>query len=928
MAIKVAIQGGRDLRIPGSNQGTGAGKRNYLTALGGAPFSGSDVVGHWRAAWVRLPTSYAGNGATAILGYDAANTAVFSGTTDTSLRIPQAGYSTVAATQRRPRINYASGSSTPAYSGGSGGSSAAANEGDWPSTQSQLPLASATPLASEAVLVIDGVMNVGSNASPSWRNFICICRNGGTPETYVAATATTANWLTNTTGRLLTQIFVAQGSSGTIRTVVGTVLEHVALVVGDFPWDTANNPSSGAAGVGRPHHDAIAALAGSGANAFKTYATLVSDMNAGTLPYSNLPSNRGQGKADVRYWYKLTNLATGLSNSGSVASVDLVPTDGGSANAAGLVDEATIAPAHWTAGAIAPTINPYVVKGIGGRGTRARTFAGTYDAVSTTALQRRWEVEATGTAVPGFDWGGSLTLSSGNWTCSDTLPEGGPYRLRVRDANLTTLEAASSGDWLVGVVVWLHGQSGIEQFAMGEPDAAPGVNRLGVAASAGVQAAMVKLNDQRGGTSSGYVRPTPGWWRVVGGTTPAVGQGLVRMANEWNVHNPGVPLIVVNMAINGVGQQNWIDNTAVPSGHASWTLMGPTTLAEPGASDGSASGVMNYYGYLMGGHADVHLMMWPTIVTTQAGRAAYTAAIDARLPNAPNAPWGIFPIWRMSVEAASYGAINYRSRCLDLVDELGSRGVLMPCFSDHLASNSGSLHPAYHSNATAGGGGSPSSDQNEVGQARIGRGLGRSVAWFYNRKIKAHGPRVIGPWFTDGTRTSIQIELGRKVRTLNAAAIAAELFWISQDGGSTWTNTGFTVALDASGTRAVLTSTGAAFNASVTRVDYARDWPFATIAQQADEATLNERRFDGLLYDNQNHRGGTNLIAQAGNPLQGINRHPATGGITSGVAVTTRGDARLVATERFAGARTVSVRLMAADGVTVLREKALAITAS
>ena len=465
MAIRNAIQGGRDLRIPGTNPGTGAGKRNYLTALGGAPFSGTDVVGHWRAAWVRLPGSYALNGATAILGYDAANTASFSGTTDTSLRIPQAGYTAVPAAQRRPRINYSSGSGTPAFSGGGGGSSAAANEGDWPNTLAQLPLAAATPLPSDAVLVIDGVMNVGSNASPAWRNFIVICPNGGSPQTYVAATATTAGWLTNTTGRLLFQIFVAQGVSGTIRTAVDTVLEHAALVTGDFPWDTANNPTAGAAGVGRPHHDAIAALAGSGGNPFLTYETLVSAMNAGMLPFANQPANRGQGKARMDYWYRLTNLATGLENSGVVASVTLVPTDGGSANAAGLANENTIVPAHWSP-VVAPTITAMVVRFQGGRGARALVRTGTYGG-TTTALERRWlygtgAVNGTpGQVVSGFDWAViGISLAAGTFTCTTMLPVGGPYTLEVRDVNNAANAAVPLTGNIVGTIVTLWGQSG------------------------------------------------------------------------------------------------------------------------------------------------------------------------------------------------------------------------------------------------------------------------------------------------------------------------------------------------------------------------------------------------------------------------------------------------------------------------------------
>ncbi|MBU6167372.1 MAG: hypothetical protein KGQ52_14765, partial [Alphaproteobacteria bacterium] len=63
-----------------------------------------------------------------------------------------------------------------------------------------------------------------------------------------------------------------------------------------------------------------------------------------------------------------------------------------------------------------------------------------------------------------------------------------------------------------------------------------------------------------------------------------------------------------------------------------------------------------------------------------------------------------------------------------------------------------------------------------------------------------------------------------------------------------------------------------------------------------------------------------------GNPCQGTNR---TGTGSAGVAVAARGPAKLVANgERWTGSRSVTVRMMAADGVTILRERTLAITAS
>jgi hypothetical protein len=191
--------------------------------------------------------------------------------------------------------------------------------------------------------------------------------------------------------------------------------------------------------------------------------------------------------------------------------------------------------------------------------------------------------------------------------------------------------------------------------------------------------------------------------------------------------------------------------------------------------------------------------------------------------------------------------------------------------------------------------------------------------------VKAHGPRLVSAWFEDGARTKIHLELARASRTINGAALYAGQFWISTDNGVTFANTGFTAALSSDGTRAILTSTGAAWPASNVRAEIHYYMPFGP-NELATEANA-ETALHGLLYDNQTHRGGLNLAAgvRPGNPLQGTCRN---GVGNAGVPVQARGSARLVATEKFAGSRSVTVRLMAADGVTVLREKALAITAS
>jgi hypothetical protein len=300
------------------------------------------------------------------------------------------------------------------------------------------------------------------------------------------------------------------------------------------------------------------------------------------------------------------------------------------------------------------------------------------------------------------------------------------------------------------------------------------------------------------------------------------------------------------------------------------------------------------------------------------------AAIDARFSNSPSAPWIVFPPWRGHRNPVDQAAnVTKRFEHIQFFEALGARGILASCWLDTVMAASSSLHAA-HGDPAGTPGFAPVPDTNRVGASRITAGIARWLARASNQDVKAGGPRLVAAWFRDGTRTVIEIDLGRQVRILNGAAIA-NLFWISTSNGTAWSQSGFTVALDASGTRAVLTSTGGAWPATDVRVDYGRDWPFGP-AVNVDEANT-ERLADGLLYDNQQHRGGINFAvgSRAGNPLVGTNR---TGAGVAGVPVAARGNAKLFATERWTGTRNVTVRMIAADGVTVLREKTLAITGS
>ncbi len=299
MAIRVATAGQSDLRL--SAQST---KRNFTTALTGGPFSG-DVVGHWRAVFVRLPAGYGAlNQRFAIMGWDSGAAGSFSTTQDWCIRIPGGQASTTPPTSLRLQV--LDNSTAAAWTGSEGNID----------TIPQF-------VSGTVYLVATGVSNVGTNASPVWRSWAAVCPVGGSPSTQVAATATSAGFLSGTTQRIFNQVFTRLS---TVRTPPDVALEEVAYVTGDFPWDTANS---------RPHHDALQALAAAGSNSFLTYEGLLAAQNAGTLPYANCR----QGKGRAEYRFTLRNLAQGLTNSGAIAG-DL--SEQGSIG--GLADVASIAP--------------------------------------------------------------------------------------------------------------------------------------------------------------------------------------------------------------------------------------------------------------------------------------------------------------------------------------------------------------------------------------------------------------------------------------------------------------------------------------------------------------------------------------------------------------------------------------------------------
>lgn len=256
--------------------------------------------------------------------------------------------------------------------------------------------------------------------------------------------------------------------------------------------------------------------------------------------------------------------------------------------------------------------------------------------------------------------------------------------------------------------------------------------------------------------------------------------------------------------------------------------------------------------------------------------------------------------------------------------QLGQRGYLGPHWADATTDGLVTQHPAYI--------GSPVGDAEQLGVARLGRGMGRAAARMFNQTVNATF-RILGAW-TDNSCATINIELGRPGRTLNSAAVHVPAIWVSTDNGVNWTRgngTNFTAALGGpNNTRLVVTAGSgvaatweAARVAGNLRVDYVRRWPFSPAETLPDtNDTPNIPRFDGLIYDAGTWRGRP-TGGGAGNVLSGTNR---TGAGIAGVPVVLKGAFKLVTFERMNGVRSVTIRMRLASDNSILATRTLNIT--
>jgi hypothetical protein len=894
MAIRASKAGITHLRTFNGPTATSITKEfNYNSVR---PIAGVDMLaGFWQAAFVQLPAGFSGAGASVMMGATAfTSPGAFAVATAHGIRV--AGPSSGAAANRT-RAGFTS--------------KGPANEVDV-----GLDLASPLPplVLGRPYLFIWGANHLEHLGSPQWRGWLLTAdTTTGAIVCSVDVDLPAAGWLSGTSTQLLRHIFLAEGTAAD-RTQLDTIIEHVCLVNGEFPWDTLNDPTAGQTGVGRPHYDAVHALLGrntSGplpAGQELDYGQLVQAQNAGTLTYANLVAGRG----NLDHWWTLENLTAGLVNRSFTNKTLTLVQQNFNGDVDGLADIARISPAHFRSAPVAatpPVITPLRQKFFGGRGLLPCVVSGTH----TGNVERRWVLAGTGTPVAGFDWA-VRTATGGAWSTSDVLPPGN-YDLQVRDVADGSLLTALN-DILVGTKLLMHGQSGMALSLFNGP-----LNPQNIPVASGAQGLFVDLLNDNAGTG-GYARPTFSQTRMVGGTTPAQPYCAILMLNEWNTHNPGHPLFVGVMAVAGTFMADWANNSVVEGGN--WTFLG--AVGEPGPSSAGTVGLVGYWAWLLDQQIDGHMMMWhPNFAGAATGsgsRDAYRDAIDGRFVHSTSEPWMFLPSWRTHVASPQVGTngIQVWNRAALFADQLGARGYLGPQWTDIVSEKDNDLHPAFD------GVGSLVSDANHIGAGAAARGHGRAAARLFNQDVNAIF-RLGGVW-TDNACATLNVELGRKGRTLNGAAIAATVFWFSTDNGVTWTRgngTNFTAAFDATATRVVLTAGAgvaatweAARAAGNLRIDYAREWPFdfTVNANEANSPALLE----GLIYDSATYRGRKNLTPAAGNVLQGT---VLIGAGVAGVPVTVKGNPKLVTTERMSGNRSVTVRMRRVSDDAVLATRTL-----
>ena len=816
----------------------------------------TDGVGWWAGMMVRLPPSMPFNVVYSMLvrQVNISGDSGFTGAGDSNV----AWCGNIGTPIRTPQVRHGTGI---------GGTLIPAN----PEADARLSTLTSPPDAGADYMLVWGLTNRGTPAAQDWVWFLAMCPIGGTAPTGYCRTwslGPTFPGIGNTIA-WFDEMFVT-GASSARRTPAGFGFEHLFVIRGEAPWDTTNN---------RFDQAAIESLANGTAN-----CEGAAILNGGqllhwwTLRSMSLPNRtcRVTGRIWASESYDGTNF---------------------------IVDGTVIGQGEWLDAETVTIGDAWRTKEVwGGRGTLTVPYSGTY--TGGTGVERRW-VEAVSKAPlqgPLGQWTQVQNWGSGQWSeTRDVLPWSGPncteYELQVRQIGASGT-AEKRGLW-IGTHVLNNGQSGAE-LIFNTPN-----NFLNITAPAGCVGEMLDLDNQSAGTQSSYIQPTPRIWFVEGAVTPPnVHHGFLLFLREWQKRGQG-PVQVINLAYAGTGPSQFYNADPAP-GPGGWTLRGQVYgLAPPtGPLDATGVGFSSMLAFLARRTADLATLMWtPGLGVSQTPDLGnnYEAMIDEIFNNGPPVPWIVFPIWRNGREPQDMGgSIAHRNTHIVWALDNPARRYLAPYLPDIAMETTGNGHPAGGANNN--GPDHPTiktvSDSNIVGSGRLGATIGALCAeWFHQSSSnprKLWGPRVLKAHFVDGTRTAIDVEVGRRVGTLNGAAPLAEVWFVSTDNGTTWTRlSAADTTVTIVGTKVRLTRTSGSWPANNVRVSLYRENPWHQLFNSDAGQTAPplgewafERYADGLLYDmDRGDRGGM-AGAEAGWPLSILQ--------LDGVPVTARDNVRRV----------------------------------
>lgn len=289
-----------------------------------------------------------------------------------------------------------------------------------------------------------------------------------------------------------------------------------------------------------------------------------------------------------------------------------------------------------------------------------------------------------------------IKVIAGTFTGTLSVPQGGWYKLKAIDSRQSGVNAIGSNRFGVGVVVGMAGQSNMNGLMTGTADYPLG-SPLAVEYQAGTYRRIGNIND-------GY--PPGTLWPTYGTFTASTnrGDGYVHLANLLSSGLGGIPVCLVNRAVNGSSITSW--------------QSGQTNLSTLASEIAAAGGDMELFLWLQG-ESDAASMSKATYKTNLGNVHALTRAMTPRA--AADFHFGV-----ISLGVGSYlGSVE------------GDFGKIRAAHVEYSAENTGAFHAASaHDVITSDG-----VHITGAGQSKIGRRAALSALGAIAGQNKS-GPRI------------------------------------------------------------------------------------------------------------------------------------------------------------------------------------------